>query len=75
MFNQDSDIVSYDNEEELYFEEKLNNRARTAPPRPPNEVDQFKQSSIFNQIEKSLSYLEGFSHPYESHFDIDSLEG
>lgn len=75
MTNQDSDIVSYDNEDELYYEEKLNNRAKTAPPRPPNEVDTFRESTVFKQIEKSLSFLEGFSHPYEAHFDIDSLEG
>lgn len=38
MSNQDSDMVSYDNDDELFFEEKLNHRAKTAPARPPDEV-------------------------------------
>lgn len=75
MSNQESDVVSYYQEDELFYEEKLNNWAKTAPPRPPTELDQFKESPIFKQIEKALSYLEGFSHPYEVHFDIDSMEG
>lgn len=73
--NQELKFEPYDNEELLFLEEKLNQRAKTAPPRPPNEADEFKNSSIFKEIEKSLSYLETFSHPYEKNFDIDSLEG
>ncbi len=66
--HENQDMTSFENqeyEEELFFEEKITNRAQTAPPRPPNEVDEFRKSQIFSQIEKALNFLEGFTHPYE----------
>jgi hypothetical protein len=34
-------------EEEIFFEEKIPSRAQTAPPRPPNEADEFRKSQLF----------------------------
>lgn len=41
MSNQDTESLSYE-QEELYYQEKLNKRAKTAPPKPLSEIDQFR---------------------------------
>ena len=82
MINNDLEISSYgsskyniDYDEVFLYEKKSNIRAQTAPPRPPNDIDEFKKSELFCLIEKSLNFLEGFTHPYEKQFDVDSSEG
>lgn len=82
MINNDLEITSYgsskyniDYDEVFIYEKKQSIRAQTAPARPPNDIDEFKKSELFSLIEKSLNFLEGFTHPYEKQFDVDSIEG
>lgn len=75
MSNMDTENFSIENEEEIYFQMKLEKRAKTAPPKPLSEIDQFKFSPIYEIIEKALQQSEAFSNPYDSWFDIDTLEG
>ena len=72
--DNDSDTSNFQ-DKEIFLKLKLNNRAKTAPPRPPNDIEKFRNSGIFNCIEKALNHLENFAHPYSQSFDMDSTDG
>ncbi len=71
----DSDSNSQFSDDLSSLEKRLENRAKTAPSRPPNSQELFKRSSLFIEMERAVQYIDNFTHPYQEAFDLESQEG
>ena len=62
-------------DESFWLEEKSFFRAKSAPPRPLTDLEEFKKSKTFTIMERAVLSSTHLIQTYNSRYDIDSTEG
>lgn len=67
----DEDLI----DESLYYEEKNFFRAKTAPPRPLTEIEEFRKSKTFHIMEQAVVSSTHLVQTFNNRIDIETAEG